>query len=151
MPNGRVERISLLMDGSVSMFGLTCAVDDLQITYIVSNGDFFDPHNWAVDLAGLAVGLWQASRSPAGSKQSGPQGIEYLGMLLALRGLRAHSIRRVWRRRRCEGQFTAFFAIGAVNGRLAGRRRFLTGIGGGHGINRKLVVPTDSRTSATTR
>ena len=72
------------MDGSVSMFGLTCAVDDLQITYIVGNGDFFDPASWAVDLAGLAVSADMAGVTLAGGllKQTGPQGIEYLGMLL---------------------------------------------------------------------
>ena len=41
-------------------------------------------------------------------------------------------------------KFTAFFAIGAVNGPIGGPPAFfLTGIGGGFGINRKLVVPTD--------
>ncbi|HEY1366381.1 MAG TPA: hypothetical protein VGF23_04685, partial [Gaiellaceae bacterium] len=55
MPQQQVERISLLIDGSVSLFGLTCAVDDLQITYLVSRGDFFNAANWEVDLAGLAV------------------------------------------------------------------------------------------------
>ena len=56
-PSGRPERISLLMDGSVSMFGLTCAVDDLQITYLAGNDDFFNPGSWQVDLAGLAVSV----------------------------------------------------------------------------------------------
>ena len=144
MPQGRLERISLLMDGSVSMFGLTCAVDDLQITYIVGNNDFFNPSSWAVDLAGLAVSADMAGVFIAGGllKQATPQGIEYLGMLLGrFGGLRpsrcmAATARRSQRpevhrlRDRC-GQWPdgppAFF---------------LTGIGGGLGINRKLVVPT---------
>src|SRR4029078_7834761 len=84
MPNRLVKSITLLMDGSVSMFGLTCAVDDLQITYIVANGDFFNPNNWAVDLAGLAVAADMARASIAGGllKQTTDKGIEYLGMLL---------------------------------------------------------------------
>ena len=49
--------------------------------------------------------------------------------------------------RACDAQgskFTAFFAVGAVNGPIGGPPAFfLTGIGGGFGINRKLVVPTD--------
>ena len=148
MPNGRVERIALLMDGSVSMFGLTCAVDDLQITYLVSNGDFFDPHNWAVDLAGLAVSANMAGVTLAGGllKQSGPQGIEYLGMLLgrfAVYGLTVYG--GYGEGVDANGQkFTAFFAVGAVNGPIGGPPAFfVTGIGGGFGINRKLVVPTD--------
>ncbi len=40
--------------------------------------------------------------------------------------------------------FVAFFAVGAVNGPIGGPPAFfLTGIGGGFGINRSLVVPTD--------
>ncbi len=86
MPSGRVERISLLMDGSVSMFGLTCAVDDLQITYSTTTGDgnFFSAANWSVDLAGLAVSADMAGITIAGGllKQTTDKGIEYLGMLL---------------------------------------------------------------------
>ena len=147
-PQGRLERISLLMDGSVSMFGLTCAVDDLQITYIAGNNDFFNPTSWVVDLGGLAVSADVAGVSLAGGllKQSTSAGTEYLGMLLgrfAVYGLTVYGGYG-------EGQdaannkFTAFFAIGAVNGPIGGPPAFfLTGIGGGFGINRKLVVPTE--------
>jgi hypothetical protein len=147
MVTGRVERVSLLMDGSVSMFGLTCAVDDLQITYIVANGDLFDPNNWAVDLAGLAVAANMAGVSIAGGllKQTTEAGIEYLGMLLGRFAVYGITIFGGYG----EGvqgteKFTAFFAVGAVNGPIGGPPAFfLTGIGGGFGINRKLVVPTD--------
>ncbi|MGE5100244.1 MAG: DUF6603 domain-containing protein [Deltaproteobacteria bacterium] len=147
MPSGRVERISLLMDGSVSMFGLTCAVDDLQITYLVSNGDFFNPNNWAVDLAGLAVSANMAGVTIAGGllKQTTPQGIEYLGMLLGRFAVYGITIYGGYGEGVQNGEkFTAFFAVGAVNGPIGGPPAFfLTGIGGGFGINRKLVVPTD--------
>ena len=151
MPQGRLERISLLMDGSVSMFGLTCAVDDLQITYIVkSNGhynDFFSPNAWAVDLAGLAVSADIAGVSIAGGllKQTTDVGIEYLGMLLGRFGVYGITIYGGYGEGVQGGQkFTAFFAVGAVNGPIGGPPAFfLTGIGGGFGINRQLVVPTD--------
>ncbi|MDM0042714.1 hypothetical protein QTH89_26070 [Variovorax sp. J22G21] len=147
MPAGRVERVSLLMDGSVSMFGLTCAVDDLQITYLTTNGDFFNPNNWAVDLAGLAVSANMAGVSIAGGllKQQTPVGIEYLGMLLGRFGVYGITIYGGYGEGTVAGQkFTAFFAVGAVNGPIGGPPAFfLTGIGGGFGINRKLVVPTD--------
>src|SRR6185369_13006223 len=134
-------------DGSVSMFGLTCAVDDLSITYIASNNDFFSPASWAVDLAGLAVSANMAGVSIAAGllKQTTPQGIEYLGMLLGRFGVYGLTIYGGYG----EGvqgteKFTAFFAIGAVNGPIGGPPAFfLTGIGGGFGINRKLVVPTE--------
>ncbi|NUZ08358.1 DUF6603 domain-containing protein [Piscinibacter koreensis] len=147
-PGGRVERVSLLMDGSVSLFGLTCAVDDLEITYIVSNGAFFDPNSWSIDLAGLAVAADMAGVSLTGGllKQSGPQGIEYLGMLLgrfAVYGLTVYGGYGEGRDAQND-KFTAFFAIGAVNGPIGGPPAFfLTGIGGGFGINRKLVLPAD--------
>ncbi len=147
MPQGRLERISLLMDGSVSMFGLTCAVDDLQITYIVGNNDFFNPASWAIDLAGLAVSADMAGVSLAGGllKQTTPQGIEYLGMLLGRFAVYGLTVYGGYGEGESNGQkFTAFFAIGAVNGPIGGPPAFfLTGIGGGFGINRRLVVPTE--------
>ncbi len=147
MPHGRVERISLLMDGSISLFGLTCAVDDLQITYFVANGDLFDPHNWAVDLAGLAVSADMAGISIAGGllKQTTDLGIEYLGMLLGRFGVYGITIYGGYGEGSQDGnKFVAFFAIGAINGPIGGPPAFfVTGIGGGFGINRLLVVPTD--------
>ncbi|MDQ3009337.1 MAG: hypothetical protein M3X11_01335, partial [Acidobacteriota bacterium] len=144
MPNGRLERISLLMDGSVSMFGLTCAVDDLQITYLVSKGDFFNANNWAIDLAGLAVSADIAGVSIAGGllKQTTD---EYLGMLLGRFGVYGLTIFGGYGEGEQDGQkFVAFFAIGAINGPIGGPPAFfLTGIGGGFGINRRLIVPTD--------
>ena len=41
-------------------------------------------------------------------------------------------------------RFTAFFAFGAVNGPIGGPPAFfLTGIGGGFGINRDLDLPAE--------
>ncbi|MGI9052148.1 MAG: DUF6603 domain-containing protein [Ilumatobacteraceae bacterium] len=147
MPNGRLTSISLLMDGSVSMFGLTCAVDDLSITYFVENGDFFNAANWSIDLAGLAVSADMAGLSIAGGllKQTSDAGIEYLGMLLARFGVYGITIFGGYGEGVDNGEkFTAFFAVGAINGPIGGPPAFfLTGIGGGFGINRALVVPTD--------
>jgi hypothetical protein len=147
MPQRRVERVSLLMDGSVSLFGLTCAVDDLQITYLVSRGDFFNPANWEVDLAGLAVSADLAGLSVSGGllKSGTPPNVEYLGMLLARFGVYGITIFGGYGEGEDDGQrFVAFFAVGAVVGPIGGPPAFfLTGIGGGFGINRELVVPTD--------
>ncbi|UNK57357.1 hypothetical protein MNQ95_14675 [Pseudoxanthomonas daejeonensis] len=145
--NGRLERISLLMDGSVSMFGLTCTVDDLQITYFAGNDDFFNPANWQVDLAGLAVSADMAGVSLAGGllKQTTPKGTEYLGMLLGRFAVYGLTVYGGYGEGEQDGQkFTAFFAIGAVNGPIGGPPAFfLTGIGGGFGINRQLRLPSD--------
>ncbi len=153
MPQGRVERVSLLMDGSVSMFGLSCAVDDLQITYLTARGDFFNPANWQVDLAGLAVSADMAGVSIAGGllKQVTNVGleneqIEYLGMLLGRFGVYGLTVYGGYGEGRDDHnqKFTAFFAVGAVNGPIGGPPAFfLTGIGGGIGINRLMRLPTD--------
>lgn len=146
-PQGRLERISLLMDGSVSMFGLTCAVDDLQITYFVGNNDFFNPGSWSIDLAGLAVSADMAGVSIAGGllKQGVAPNIEYLGMLLGRFAVYGLTVYGGYGEGEENGQrFTAFFAIGAVNGPIGGPPAFfLTGIGGGFGINRLMRLPTD--------
>ena len=153
MPAGRIERVSVLMDGSVSMFGLTCAVDDLQITYFTGDGDFFNAQNWKVDLAGLAVSANMGGVTIAGGllKQvtnpgTATEQIEYLGMLLGRFAVYGLTIYGGYGEGRDESnqKFVAFFAIGAVNGPIGGPPAFfLTGIGGGFGINRLMRVPTD--------
>jgi hypothetical protein len=150
MPSQRVDSVSLFLDGSVSLFGLTCAVDDLQITYLVSKDDFFNPASWEIDLAGLAVSADMSGVTIAGGllkAVSSTGDIEYLGMLLGRFGVYGITIYGGYG----EGtdpdtgqSFVAFFAIGAVVGPIGGPPAFfLTGIGGGFGINRALVVPTD--------
>lgn len=149
MVQRRVDRVSVLLDGSVSLFGLTCAVDDLQITYLVSRNAFFDPASWDVDLRGLAVSADMAGLSIAGGllKNVDPStgAIEYLGMLLARFGVYGITIYGGYGEGVEDGQrFVAFFAVGSVVGPIGGPPAFfLTGIGGGFGINRQLVVPTD--------
>jgi hypothetical protein len=153
LANGKLERVSVLMDGSVSLFGLTCAVDDLQVTYFTADGDFLNAANWKVDLAGLAVAADMAGLSIAGgllkqetTNAQGALQTEYLGMLLGRFAVYGLTIYGGYG----EGvddqgnKFTAFFAIGAVNGPIGGPPAFfLTGIGGGFGINRLMKLPTD--------
>jgi hypothetical protein len=149
MAQRRVDRVSVLLDGSVSLFGLTCAVDDLQITYLVSRNAFFDPASWDVDLRGLAVSADLAGLSIAGgllkNVDPGTGSIEYLGMLLARFGVYGITIYGGYGEGVEAGErFVAFFAVGSVVGPIGGPPAFfLTGIGGGFGINRELVVPTD--------
>ena len=66
-------------------------------------------------------------------------------MLLARFGVYGLSVFGGYGQGIADGQkFTSFFAFGAVNGPIGGPPAFfLTGIGGGFGINRALVVPTD--------
>ncbi len=148
MPSQRVDSVSLFLDGSVSLFGLTCAVDDLQITYLVSKNDFFNPASWEIDLAGLAVSADMSGVTIVGGllkTVSDTGDTEYLGMLLGRFGVYGITIYGGYGEGTDNGEkFVAFFAIGAFVGPIGGPPAFfLTGIGGGFGINRALVVPTD--------
>jgi hypothetical protein len=148
MPTMRVESVSLFLDGSVSLFGLTCAVDDLQITYLVSRNDFFNPASWEIDLAGLTVSAELSGVTLVGGllkTVSATGDTEYLGMLLGRFGVYGITIYGGYGEGSDNGEkFVAFFAVGAFVGPIGGPPAFfLTGIGGGFGINRALVVPSD--------
>ncbi len=149
MPQHKVDSISLLLDARVSLFGLSAAVDDLSITYFVAKGDFFTADNWAVDLGGLAVSAEIGPLSISGGllKNGSGDNVEYLGMLMGRFGVYGLTIYGGYGK--TDG-VVSFFAIGAVVGPIGGVPAFfVTGIGGGFGINRALVVPTDLSQFAT--
>ncbi|MBV1856283.1 DUF6603 domain-containing protein [Catellatospora tritici] len=141
---GTVSRISLMFDGRVSIFGLTAAVDRLSLSWL--GGDVLDIHSWAADLMGLAVSADLSGVSLAGGMlktvgppENGP--VSYVGMLLGRFGVYGLSV---------FGGYTddsgnpSFFVFGALNGPIGGPPAFfLTGIGGGLGINRGLRIPDD--------
>ena len=147
---GRVTRISLLFDGSISMFGLAAAVEQLSLNW--NGGDVLAIESWSVDLMGLAVsadlsgvylagGLLKTVDPPTGSGVGGPTTVSYVGMLMGRFGVYGLSV---------FGGYTddngspSFFIFGAVNGPIGGPPAFfLTGIGGGLGINRGLRVPDE--------
>lgn len=143
-----LERISLLLDGRVSIFGLTAAVDDLQLTYVVaSDASPFDPSRWNVDLAGLAISADMGGVVLAGGLRKFVEtgSIEYVGMLVARFATYGLSVFGGYGEAEdADGRFAAFFAFGAIVGPIGGPPAFfVTGIGGGLGINRGLVFPTD--------
>ena len=143
MPQHRLESVSLLLDARLSLFGLTAAVDDLSITYFVVKGDVFKADSWAVDLGGLAVGAEIGPLSISGGllKSGSGDNVEYLGMLLGRFGVYGLTIYGGYGK---SNGVVSFFAVGAVIGPIGGVPAFfVTGIGGGFGINRALVVPTD--------
>jgi hypothetical protein len=109
---GRIERISLLMDGSVSMFGLTCAVDDLQIPYFTAAGDFFTPATgrWTCRTGRVWPNMAGVTLAGGLLKQTGPQGIDALGMLSGGSRFTGSRLRRLRRRVEQGQKFTAFFA-----------------------------------------
>lgn len=143
--DGTVSSISLLFDGRVEIFGLTAAVDQLSLTWL--GGDFFDVRQWSVDLMGLAVSADMSGISLAGGILKTVDRVDdrdvtsYVGMLLGRFGIYGLSV---------FGGYTddagtpSFFVFGAFNGPIGGPPAFfVTGIGGGLGINRRLVIPSD--------
>ena len=85
--DGGSRAIGVLIDGKVSLFGLSAAVDDLSLTYTVDGGGSpFDPSRWRVDVAGFAVAADISGVTLAGGLRKftpAGGGVEYLGMLLA--------------------------------------------------------------------
>jgi hypothetical protein len=135
--------ISVMVDGQVSMLGLTVAVDDLAL-----RADFGQPLHlpsaWSVSLAGLSVGVDTGGVKIAGGLRRGA-GTDYLGMLTvrwAIYGITAFGGYAV--KQDEQGEYTSFFLFGAVNAPIGGVPAFfVTGIGAGIGINRLLVLPDD--------
>ena len=144
----QLQRIGVLLDGRVSIFGLTAAVDDLQISCLITApGAPWTAAAWSVDLAGLAVDADMAGLVLQGGlrKYGDDQNIEYVGMLLARFAAFGLSIYGGYARvTDGQGPYTSFFAFGALVGPIGGPPAFfVTGIGGGFGINRQLIVPAD--------
>jgi large repetitive protein len=146
----QLEKISVLFDGRISIAGLVAAVDDLQITFTVTSGaSLFDASRWAVDLGGLAVNADISGVTLAGGLRkfggdADHPDVEYIGMLMARVATYGLSIYGGYGTGVSDGvRFTAFFAFGAVTGPFGGPPAFfLTGVGGGFGINRDLVFPS---------
>lgn len=147
---GRVTRISLLFDGSIEMFGLAAAVEQLSLNW--NGGDVLSISSWSVDLMGLAVsadlsgvylagGLLKTIDPPPGSGINRPPTTSYVGMLLGRFGVYGLSVFGGYSD---DNGSPSFFVFGAVNGPIGGPPAFfLTGLGGGLGINRGLRVPDD--------
>ncbi|MEO6411897.1 MAG: DUF6603 domain-containing protein, partial [Pedococcus sp.] len=139
---GRVTEISLLFSGQLSVFGLTAAVDRLSITW--HGGDVLSISSWSVDLMGLAVSADFSGLALSGGLLKTIDGdtTSYVGMLMGR--FAAYGL-SVFGGYSDDGHgHASFFIFGAINGPIGGPPAFfLTGLGGGLGINRGLVIPQD--------
>jgi len=146
---GDLEAIVLLLDGGVSLAGLTVGVDDLSLRIPWETG--WDITQWAIDLQGLAIGYSGSGVSLAGGlrKSITPAGdTEYVGLVqVDARGFGVSAVGAY-------GEFadpaqpgttyTSMFVFAALSAPLGGPPFFfVTGIGGGIGLNRELVLPAD--------
>ncbi|HLL00118.1 MAG TPA: DUF6603 domain-containing protein [Myxococcaceae bacterium] len=139
------ERARLAIDGSVSLAGLTVAVDDLSLRLPLRKP--LDINSWELDLGGLAVGISTPAVSLAGGLMRAMVGgvPEYRGAIsvsVADRGLTA--IGAYSRPSDALGRYTSLFVFLAVPIPLGGPPYlFVLGLAGGAGINRRLLVPRD--------
>ncbi|MBK5332019.1 MAG: hypothetical protein JJD93_08615, partial [Ilumatobacteraceae bacterium] len=140
--------ISVSLDGSVSLFGISASVDKLRLTYHV-NKPFFDIHSWSVDLDGFAIsssigGLTLAGALLRADLAAPLKGVEYLGMLkIGFNGYGIDLFGGYANPDDGNGTFASFFAFGALHAPLGGVPAFfITGVGIGFGINRELKPPS---------
>jgi hypothetical protein len=142
---GRTVGVDLLVDGGVSLAGLSVMVDDLTLG--VPFRSLGRPEDWSIDLAGLAVSYDSAGVRIAGGlvKSETAAGTEYLGMLtVEVQSFGLVAIGAWGSMSDEQGEYTSLFVFAAL---------FLTisfppyleirGIGLGFGYNRRLVVPEE--------
>ena len=139
------ESISILVDGGASVAGLTVQVDDLEV--IIPWATPFQLNTWRLDLAGIGVGYQGGSLSVAGGLRKLDRNghPDYLGMLRVTfvpYGITAVGGYGVFEDG-AGGEYTSFFLFGAVTAPIGGPPAFfVTGLGGGMGVNRRLISPT---------
>jgi large repetitive protein len=136
--------VTVGVDGSVSIDGLNVGLDDLALQIPLPH--VLTPSDWSLDLQGLAVGFNSGPVEISGGlrKNPGPP-IEYDGMLSAqIAGIGLTVVGSYSRPSDAQGGYTSLFMFVSLPIPLGGPPfAFITGLGGGFGYNRSLVVPTD--------
>ncbi len=152
LPNGDVDRVKFLVDGGVLLAGLSVQVDDLSVS--VPFRTPLDLEDWKLDLAGLGVSYAGTGVTIAGGfrRRPPPPGSmaspDYAGMLVVRAGGYGLDAVGAYSELPIAGQpgrtYTSMFIFAALSATLGGPPAFfVTGIGAGGGLNRRLVVPSD--------
>ena len=141
-----VHGLRVLIDGGVSMLGLSIEVEDLSVgaTWPPPGPALTDPHAWSIDLAGLAAGYSGGSVSLAGALRKRGSPPDYTGVLIAHLG--PYGLTAFGGYGQFTGpdgsKYTALFVVAGITAPIGGPPAFfITGLGGGAGINRELVLP----------
>jgi large repetitive protein len=146
-----VSSVAVSISGGVSMLGLNLDLLDLSVSAPwpgqPPTQSLTQPSAWAIDLSGLDLsfsgggvsltgGLWR--RDNSGSPP------DYVGILAASVGPYALTAFAGYGQFPSpSGTFTSLFVFAAINAPLGGPPAFfVTGLGGGAGINRALILPT---------
>jgi hypothetical protein len=139
-----INGLRVLIDGGLSMLGLSIDVEDLSVGAIWPPPALTDPHSWSIDLAGLAVGYSGGSVSLAGALRKRGSPPDYTGVLIAHLG--PYGLTAFGGYGQFTGpdgsQYTALFVVAGITAPIGGPPAFfVTGLGGGAGVNRQLVLP----------
>jgi len=139
------DLIGALVDGGVSIAGLTVEVQGLELDVPLHSPAHLD--QWQVDLTGLAVSLDEGpvvieggllKRIPSGG------GVEYDGELTVQVGAWGLTALGAYSRSSGLDGFTSLFAFVVIDAPIGGPPYlFITGLAGGAGYNRQLIVPSD--------
>jgi hypothetical protein len=142
---GTGDAIGALVDGGVSIAGLTVDVQGLELDVPLKHPAELDL--WDVDLAGLALSFSAGPVSIEGGllKTSGDAGVEYDGQVkVAVGSFGLTAIAGYAQAIEQAGTYTSLFVFVVVDAPLGGPPfLFVTGLAGGAGYNRQLIVPTD--------
>jgi hypothetical protein len=142
-----VHGLRVLIDGGLSMLGLSIDVEDLSVGATwppPPSPALTDPHAWSIDLAGLAVGYSGGSVSLAGALRKRGSPPDYTGVLIAHLG--PYGLTAFGGYGQFTGpdgsKYTALFVVAGITAPIGGPPAFfVTGLGGGVGVNRQLVLP----------
>jgi hypothetical protein len=158
----KVTSIRIIISGGLSLAGLNLDVQELSIGAPWPDGDthqqaLTDPAAWTLDLAGLAVSYSGGGVQLAGGlrRRDNPSlpgnPPDYVGVLLARVGPYGLTAFGGYGQFPAPGgTFTALFVFAAISAPIGGPPAFfVTGLGGGAGINRALVLPTELNDFAT--
>jgi hypothetical protein len=144
IPNGTTS-VSLVLDASVKIDGLTGEVDELGVTIPLKS--LTSPGDWTLDLKGIALSFSTPGVTIAGAllkNDSGPA-IEYDGMLLVeITQFGIVAVGAYSKPTDAQGSYTSIFIFAGVFIVIGIPPVIeIDAIGLGVGYNRELIVPTD--------
>ncbi len=136
---------ALLVDGSVQIAGVTVEADELGLTIPLKA--LASPDKWSLDLRGLAVSYDSDDVTIAGGLLKNTSGtyVEYDGMLkVEISGIGLTAVGGYAQPTDGPGSYTSLFIFVSLAAPLGGPPYFfVTGLGGGAGVNRRLLPPDD--------
>jgi hypothetical protein len=140
-----VTALRVLFDGGLSLVGLSITVEELSVgAQWPGPLALTDPHAWSIDLSGLAVGYSGGSVSLAGALRKRGSPPDYVGVLIARLGPYGLTAFGGYGQFKAPdgSDYTSLFVVAGITAPIGGPPAFfVTGLGGGAGINRRLVFP----------